>query len=60
MVRQDLPPDPDAKAKWEQLPQNQPSKQALPPVAGGGRWVWGLLLLLALFVVLALLPTPPG
>ena len=30
-----LPPDPESVEKWEALPQNKPSRQALPPAAGG-------------------------
>jgi hypothetical protein len=55
MPKDDLPPDPDSLAKWEKLPQNQPSKQALPPVAGGGRWTLWLLVFLSILLVLALL-----
>lgn len=55
MPRDELPPDPDSLAQWERLPHNKPSKQALPPVAGGTRWVWGLLLILAALVVVGLL-----
>jgi hypothetical protein len=50
-----LPPDPDSLARWHDLPQNQPSKRALPPVAGGSRWVWGLLVILAVVVIVSLL-----
>lgn len=54
MPREELPPDPDALERWQQLPQHKPSKQALPPAAGGLRWTWWLLALLAALVVLAL------
>ncbi len=30
-----LEPDPDAVEKWRSLPQNKPSRQALPPATGG-------------------------
>lgn len=45
-----LPPDPDSVEKWEALPQNKPSRQALPPAAGG----LGLsrVLLIGLFVII--------
>ena len=55
-----LPPDPDAVKKWEQLPQNKPSKQAMPPIAGGGRWLWGLLILSGLIALGLLLLRGPG
>jgi hypothetical protein len=55
MPREQLPPDSDSVAKWEKLPRNQPSKWALPPVAGGGRWTLWLVLILAAVIVLALL-----
>ena len=41
----ELPPDPDAIEKWRNLPQDQPSKQSLPPLTGGRRWLWGMLVL---------------
>ncbi|MDZ4765242.1 MAG: hypothetical protein SGI73_11885 [Chloroflexota bacterium] len=44
-----LPPDPDSVEKWSQLPQNKPSRQALPPVAGG--LLLTRTLLIGLFVV---------
>jgi hypothetical protein len=40
-----LPPDPDAQQRWQAMPKNAPSKQALPPASSGGniRWLWWLL-----------------
>jgi len=35
MPDEPLPPDPDAVEKWRNLPQNKPSRQALPPMTGG-------------------------
>ncbi|MCB9450890.1 MAG: hypothetical protein H6672_05590 [Anaerolineaceae bacterium] len=55
MPRDELPNDPDALARWEKLPHNEPSRDALPPAAGGTRWTRGLLLLLFVLVVLGLL-----
>jgi hypothetical protein len=55
MPSENLPPDPDSVTKWKQLPQNAPSKEALPPMTGGTRWVWGLLILLAIVIVFGLL-----
>lgn len=46
--REDLPPDPAALEKWNRLPQNPPSKSALPPMTGGlsanRALVWGIIL----------------
>jgi len=55
MSNRDLPPDPDALEAWEKLPKNTPSRQALPPMTGGTRWVWGLLIILAIIVIFGLL-----
>ncbi len=55
MSNPDLPPDPDAQAAWEKLPKNAPSRQALPPMTGGTRWVWGLLIILAIIIIFGLL-----
>lgn len=55
MSRDELPPDPDALAQWKKLPQNPPSKRALPPAAGGMRWTLWLLALLVALAVIALL-----
>jgi hypothetical protein len=52
MSREPLPPDPDSVEKWERLPQNKPSRQALPPMTSGGR-MWGMLILFA-FILLVL------
>ena len=53
--RDDLPPDPDSLTKWKRLPQNKPSKQALPPVAGGAQWTLWLLVILFALVLIVLL-----
>lgn len=58
-----LPPDPDSVEKWEALPQSKPSRQALPPAAGGlGMSRLLLLGMLVLIIVLAVvsLVTQPG
>jgi hypothetical protein len=55
MSHDELPPDPDAVETWANLPQNEPSPDALPPVAGGTRWVWAFLILGLVIVVLGLL-----
>jgi hypothetical protein len=50
-----IPKDPESLEKWRQLPQEPPSRQALPPAAGGSqRWV-GLLIVMAILIILALL-----
>jgi hypothetical protein len=48
-----LPPDPDSVERWKGLPQTKPSRQALPPAAGG----LGLsrILLVGLFLVTAII-----
>ncbi len=53
--RDELPSDPDSLARWEELPHNEPSREALPPAAGGLRLARGLLFLLLLLVILGLL-----
>lgn len=51
-----LLPDPESVEKWRNLPQNRPSRQALPPVMGGGRlnralWLgFGVILLAAVIL----------
>lgn len=55
MPQDKLPPDPDSLSRWEQLPHNQPSKRALPPVAGGARWSLWLLGILLTLMIIALL-----
>lgn len=60
MSSKPLPPDPDALAEWERLPKNAPSRNALPPMTGGTRWAWWLLLILAMVIVFGLLQGRPG
>jgi hypothetical protein len=50
----ELPPDPDSLEMWQKLPQNQPSKQALPPATGGTQMAMrmGLAFLLILSAVI--------
>ena len=59
MPAEPLPPDPESVEKWRNLPQNKPSKDALPPMTGGLRLSRALLvgggILLLLAVVLQLL-----
>ena len=51
----DLPPDPDSVEKWRNMPQNQPSKHALPPVMLRPGWIVGITILIAILIVLSLL-----
>jgi len=48
-----LPPDPESERKWADMPKNQPSKDALPPlVFGGGRnWFWLIIFLSVLTII---------
>lgn len=55
MSNPDLPPDPEALETWEKLPKNAPSRQALPPMTDGTRWMWGLLVVLAIVIIFGLL-----
>jgi hypothetical protein len=55
MPTEPLPPDPDSLARWKQLPQNVPSKDALPPMTGGTRWVWWMLIILGVVILFVLL-----
>jgi hypothetical protein len=50
-----IPPDPDSLEQWKQLPQNTPSKDALPPMTGGLRWVGWLLIIVAIVIIFGLL-----
>lgn len=55
MPNDPLPPDPDSLEKWKQLPQNLPSRDALPPMTAGTRIAFGLLIVMAVLIILALL-----
>jgi hypothetical protein len=35
MPNEPLPPDEESVEKWRALPQNKPSRDALPPMTGG-------------------------
>ncbi len=50
-----LPPDPDAVEKWRQLPQNKPSRQALPPATGGNALNRALLIGLIVIVIIVVI-----
>lgn len=55
MPREELPHDPKALEEWRNLPQNKPSREALPPAAGGTQLTWVLLAMTIGIVILALL-----
>ncbi len=55
MPTDDLPPDPDSIEKWRQMPQNPPSKDALPPVVLRPGWILWFVVLVAVLIVLGLL-----
>ena len=55
MPRDKLPEDPESLEKWGGLPQNTPSKQALPPMTGGTKLAAALLLAMGVLIILALL-----
>jgi hypothetical protein len=55
MPREPLDADLDSLAKWEKLPQNEPSRYALPPMTGGIRLAFAFLIILAILVVVGLL-----
>jgi hypothetical protein len=57
----DLPPDPKSDEEWKHLPQNPPSKDALPPLFSGGNvlrawWFW----MFVAFAVIALISVIGG
>lgn len=47
-----LPPDPDALEKWRNMPHNKPSRDAMPPMTGGTRWLVGLLTVMFIITLL--------
>lgn len=55
MPSEPVRPDPESLAKWQELPQNQPSKEALPPMTGGLRLAFAFLIILAILLVVGLL-----
>lgn len=55
MPREILPPDDEALAKWRELPQNEPSRDALPPMTGGTRLAWFFLAALVVVIIVVLL-----
>ena len=57
MPAEPLPPDPESVEKWRNLPQNKPSRDALPPMTGGlrlNRALWfGFGMVLLVIVILS-------
>ena len=51
----ELPTDPKALEAWENMPKNAPSKDAMPPMTGGTRWLWGVMLIFGLLALIAFL-----
>jgi hypothetical protein len=51
----DLPPDPDSLEKWHQMPQNTPSKDALPPVMLKPGWILWAVIIIAILIAAGLL-----
>lgn len=59
MSKQPLSPDEKSAEIWRSLPQSQPTKDALPPLFGGGSlfrawWFW-LFALFGLFALISLI-----
>lgn len=55
MPHEPLQPDEESLEQWKSLPQNAPTPRAMPPVFGGARWTWLLLIGFGLLILLALL-----
>jgi len=60
MSKDELPPDPKAVEKWRNLPQGAPSREALPPAAGGTRLATRFLIALAILMIALLLLSKSG
>ena len=60
MPKDPLPHDPESLEKWKQLRQEPPSREALPPLFGGSRWLFGLLIVMAVVIILALAQGRPA
>lgn len=54
MPREPLEEDRESLEAWSKLEQNTPSKQALPPAAGGLKLAGALLLGMIVLIILAL------
>jgi hypothetical protein len=55
MTREPLEPHSESLAKWEKLPQNEPSRESLPPMTGGIRLAFAFLIILAILMIVGLL-----
>ena len=58
--KNELPADPKAVEKWQNLPQGAPSREALPPATGGTRWANRFMIGLAILLVVLLLLSKSG
>jgi hypothetical protein len=54
-AKEPLQPDQDAVRAWDELPKGAPSRQALPPLTGGSRWLNALLIAGIIILLLVLL-----
>lgn len=52
MPDEKLEPDQEALDAWEKMPKGTPSKEAMPPLTGGMRWVTGLIVVFGLLAVI--------
>ncbi len=53
--KEPLQPDRDSVDAWNALPKGEPSRQALPPLTGGSRWLNALIfagIIILLIVIL--------
>ena len=55
MSLEPLPTDPESLAKWRELPQNKPSKEALPPMTGGAQLAANFFIILTILLIIGLL-----
>jgi hypothetical protein len=54
-AKENLRPDQDAIDAWDSLPKGTPSKQALPPLTGGSRWLNALIFAGIIILLLVIL-----
>ncbi|HLU10339.1 MAG TPA: hypothetical protein VK003_11770 [Oceanobacillus sp.] len=55
MMSEPATPDPESVEKWRNLPQNNPSPKALPPLMGGSQQLKALLFVAFIILVLGYL-----
>lgn len=53
--KETLQPEKDAVDAWDSLPKGTPSKQALPPLTGGSRWLNALIIAGIIILLLVIL-----